>query len=248
MLDLTNKVALVTGANTGIGKEIALKLAAQGATIVINYVVGEEAAEEAKKEIEALGAKAVLKFCDVTNFEDVKTMMTEVKKELGSIDILVNNAGITRDMLLLRMKEVEFDQVIDVNLKGAFNCLKHASKIMMKQRSGRIINISSVVGLMGNIGQVNYASSKAGLLGMTKAAARELAARGITVNAVAPGFIQTKMTEVLSDEVKETMANNIPLKKFGSPKDIANAVCFLSSDEAGYVTGQTLSVDGGMYM
>lgn len=248
MLDLTNKVALITGANTGIGKEIALHLAKQGATIVVNYVVGEEEAVATKKEIEALGVKAELKHCDVTNFEDVKTMMTEIKKELGSIDILINNAGITRDMLLLRMKEAEFDQVIDVNLKGAFNCLKHASRIMMKQRSGRIINISSVVGRIGNVGQVNYASSKAGLLGMTKAAARELAPRGITVNAVAPGFIQTKMTEVLSDEVKEAMSNNIPLKKFGTSTDIANTVCFLSSDEASYITGQTISVDGGMYM
>ncbi|WP_105618760.1 3-oxoacyl-[acyl-carrier-protein] reductase [Vallitalea okinawensis] len=248
MLKIDGKVAVITGANTGIGRETAISLAKQGATVVINYVVGEELAEEVKKEIESFGGKAIVKYCDVTSFEDTKVMMDEIKKELGSLDILVNNAGITRDTLLLRMKEEDFDKVIDVNLKGAFNCVKHASKIMMKQRSGRIINISSVVGLMGNVGQCNYSASKAGLLGITKSAARELAPRGITVNAVAPGFIESKMTEVLSDDIKEAMLSNIPLKSFGKAKDIANAVTFLASNEAHYITGQVISVDGGMYM
>lgn len=248
MLKIDGKVAVITGANTGIGRETAISLAKQGATVVINYVVGEDLAEEVKKEIESFGGKAVVKYCDVTSFEDTKTMMDEIKKELGSLDILVNNAGIARDTLLLRMKEEDFDKVIDVNLKGAFNCVKHASKIMMKQRSGRIINISSVVGLMGNVGQCNYSASKAGLLGITKSAARELAPRGITVNAIAPGFIESKMTEVLRDDIKEAMLSNIPLKTFGKAKDIANAITFLASNEAHYITGQVISVDGGMYM
>lgn len=248
MFKLEGKVALVTGANTGIGRETALTLAKQGATVVINYVVGPELAEEVKKEIEDMGGTAITKCVDITSFDDTKQMMEEVKKELGSIDILVNNAGITRDTLMLRMKEKDFDDVINVNLKGAFNCIKHVSRIMMKQRSGSIINISSVVGLIGNIGQANYAASKAGLIGLTKASARELAPRGIRVNAVAPGFIHTKMTDVLTEDIKETMLNNIPLHRFGSATDIANMVAFIASDEAGYVTGQTFSVDGGMRM
>ncbi|WP_138205258.1 3-oxoacyl-[acyl-carrier-protein] reductase [Haloimpatiens lingqiaonensis] len=245
---LKGKNAIVTGASRGIGRAIALKLAEKGANIVINYRSNKEKAEELVKEIEAKGVKALAIEGDISNFSEAENMINEAFESLGSIDILVNNAGITKDTLLLRMKEEEFDRVIEVNLKGAFNCLKHASKIMMKQRSGKIINISSVVGLVGNAGQINYASAKAGIIGMTKAAAKELASRGITVNAVAPGFISTDMTAILSEKVREGAINTIPLKRLGAPEDVANAVSFLSCDEANYITGQVINVDGGMVM
>jgi 3-oxoacyl-[acyl-carrier protein] reductase len=245
---LKDKVAVVTGASRGIGKAIAIKLAELGANIVVNYRSSKEAVEEVVKEIEAKGAKVLAIQGDVSKFSEAENIIKKAKEEFGRIDILVNNAGITRDGLLLRMKEEDFDSVIDVNLKGAFNCLRHVTPIMMKQRSGKIINISSVVGVTGNAGQVNYSASKAGIIGMTKSAARELAARGITVNAIAPGFIQTDMTEVLSDKVQESIKANIPLKKLGSPEDVANLSAFLASDSASYITGQVINVDGGMAM
>lgn len=245
---LKGKNAIVTGASRGIGRAIALKLAEKGANIVINYRSNKEKAEELVKEIEAKGVKALAIEGDVSIFSEAESMVNTAFEQLGSVDILVNNAGITKDTLILRMKEEEFDKVIEVNLKGAFNCLKHASKIMMKQRSGKIINISSVVGLVGNQGQINYAAAKAGIIGMTKSAAKELASRGINVNAVAPGFISTDMTAVLSEKVKEGAVNTIPLKRLGNPEDVANAVTFLASDEAEYITGQVINVDGGMVM
>ena len=245
---LKGKTAVVTGASRGIGRAIAIKLAKLGANIVVNYRNSVEAVQEVVKEIEALGVKALAVQCDISNFSDVESMMKQSMAEFGSIDILVNNAGITKDGLLMRMKEEEFDSVIDINLKGAFNCTRHVSAIMLKQRSGRIINISSVSGLTGNAGQVNYSSAKAGIVGMTKAVAKELASRGVTCNAVAPGYIQTDMTEGLSDKVKETIMNNIPLKRLGNAEDVANTVAFLASEEASYITGQVISVDGGMVM
>lgn len=245
---LKGKTAVVTGASRGIGRAIAIKLAKLGANIVVNYRNSVEAVQEVVKEIEALGVKALAVQCDISSFSDVESMIKQSMAEFGSIDILVNNAGITKDGLLMRMKEEEFDSVIDINLKGAFNCTRHVSSIMLKQRSGRIINISSVSGLTGNAGQVNYSSAKAGIVGMTKAVAKELASRGVTCNAVAPGYIQTDMTEGLSDKVKETIMNNIPLKRLGNAEDVANTVAFLASDEASYITGQVISVDGGMVM
>lgn len=248
MMEYNEKLAIVTGGSTGIGRAIAIYLAENGANVVINYSSNDEAAREVQQVIIDNGGRAVLKKCDVSSFEETKTMIQDIKKEWGRIDILVNNAGITKDNLLMRMKEEEFDNVLEVNLKGTFNCIKHVSRIMMKQRYGRIINVSSVVGLMGNMGQCNYAASKAGILGLTKAAARELAPRGVTVNAVAPGLIDTKMTEKLSDEMKDMMLTNIPLKKLGTPENVAHAVGFLASDKAAYITGQVISIDGGLYM
>lgn len=245
---LKDKVVVVTGASRGIGKAIAIKLAELGANIVVNYRSSKEAVEEVVKEIESKGVKALAVQGDVSKFNEAENIIKRAKEEFGKIDILVNNAGITRDGLLLRMKEEDFDSVIDVNLKGAFNCLRHVTPIMMKQRSGKIINISSVVGVTGNAGQVNYSASKAGIIGMTKSAARELAARGITVNAIAPGFIKTEMTEVLSDKVQESIKSNIPLKKMGNTEDVANLLAFLASDSASYITGQVINVDGGMAM
>ncbi|MCM1992307.1 3-oxoacyl-[acyl-carrier-protein] reductase [Oceanirhabdus seepicola] len=245
---LNGKVAFVTGGSRGIGKAIALKLAEKGANIVINYRRENPELEELKKEIESKGVKALLIQGDVSDFNRVKEMIDEAHKEMGSLDILVNNAGITKDTLLMRMKEEDFDRVIDVNLKGVFNFIKHITPIMMKQRSGRIINMTSVVGITGNAGQLNYSASKAGVIGATKSAARELASRGITVNAIAPGFIETDMTEELSDRVKDAILKSVPLKKMGKPEDVANLVAFLSSDEAAYVTGQIVNVDGGMAM
>ncbi|MFD3155424.1 3-oxoacyl-[acyl-carrier-protein] reductase [Haloimpatiens sp. FM7330] len=245
---LKEKVAIVTGASRGIGRAIALKLAEKGANIVVNYRNNKEMADELVAEIEAKGVKALAIKSDISKFEDAENMIKQAVKEFGSIDILVNNAGITKDTLILRMKEEDFDRVIEVNLKGAFNCIKHASKIMMKQRCGRIINMSSVVGIVGNAGQINYAAAKAGIIGMTKSAAKELASRGITVNAVAPGFIRTDMTEVLSDKVKEEALKSIPLKRMGETSDIANVVAFLASEEGSYITGQVINVDGGMVM
>ncbi len=245
---LKGKTAVVTGASRGIGRAIAIKLAKLGANIVVNYRNSVEAVQEVVKEIEALGVKALAVQGDISSYSDVDSMMKKCMEEFGSIDILVNNAGITKDGSLMRMKEEDFDRVIDINLKGAFNFTKHVSAIMLKQRSGRIINISSVSGLTGNAGQVNYSSAKAGILGMTKAVARELASRGVTCNAVAPGYIQTDMTDVLSEKVKETITSTIPLKRLGNPEDVANAVAFLASEEASYITGQVINVDGGMVM
>ena len=240
------KVAVVTGASRGIGRAIALELAASGAFVVINYNGSKERAEEVKAEIEKNGGSAEIYQCNVSEFDACEEFLKNVVKEYGRIDILVNNAGITRDGLLMKMSEEDFDQVIDVNLKGTFNTIRFVSRQMLKQRSGRIINMSSVVGISGNAGQANYASSKAGVIGLTKAAARELASRGITVNAIAPGFIETEMTDVLSDAVKEASIAQIPLGKFGKPEDIAKTAAFLASDAAGYITGQVIQVDGGM--
>lgn len=245
---LEGKIALVTGASRGIGRQIALKLAGQGAFVIVNYNGSAVKAEETVKEIEAAGGKAEAVQCNVSDFEACGQMLTDVVAKHGRLDILVNNAGITRDNLLMKMSEEDFDAVISTNLKGVFNCVKHISRQMLKQRAGRIINISSVSGVLGNAGQANYCAAKAGVIGLTKSAARELASRGITVNAVAPGFITTEMTDVLSDSVKAAATEQIPMKHFGSTEDIAAAVAFLASDEAGYITGQVLSVDGGMAM
>jgi 3-oxoacyl-[acyl-carrier protein] reductase len=245
---LKGKTAIVTGASRGIGKTIAKVLAKAGANIVINYRTDNGNIQDLVDEIKQLGVDAVAVQADVSDFNEANQLMKAAIESFGSIDILVNNAGITKDNLLMRMSEQDFDSVINTNLKGVFNCVKHASTIMLKQRSGKIINISSVVGLTGNVGQANYAAAKAGIVGMTKACAKELAARGITVNAVAPGFINTDMTEVLSDKVKEATLANIPLKKFGEAEDVANAVCFLASSAADYITGQVIQVDGGMLM
>ena len=244
-MKLEGKKALVTGASRGIGRAIALALAAEGADVVVNYAGSEAAAKAVAAEIEAMGRKALVLQADISSNESATAMVDAAVKEFGRIDILVNNAGITRDGLLMRMKE---DAVLTTNLKGVFNCTKAAVKYMMKQKAGRIVSISSVVGLMGNAGQANYAAAKAGVLGFTKAVAKEVAARGITVNAIAPGFIQTDMTAVLSEKVVEGMLNTIPLHKLGDPEDIAKAVVFLVSDDAKYITGQTLHVDGGMVM
>ncbi len=245
---LTDKIAVVTGASRGLGREIALTLAGRGATVIVNYNGSAAKAEEVVKEIEAAGGKAEAVQCNVAEFDKAAELMSYVVKTYGRVDILVNNAGITRDNLLMKMSEEEFDSVINTNLKGAFNCIKHISRQMLKQRSGRIINLSSVSGVMGNMGQANYCASKAGLIGLTKSVARELATRGITSNAIAPGFIDTEMTEVLTDSVKEAALNQIPMKKFGSPKDVAETVAFLASDAAGYITGQVICIDGGMAM
>lgn len=245
---LEGKVALVTGASRGIGKEIAIALAKEGAFVAVNYNGSQEKAQEVIEQIESQGQSAKAYQCNVSDFEAAANLIQEIVKEHGKIDILVNNAGITRDNLLMKMKEEEFDQVININLKGTFNCIKHISRQMLKQKAGKIINISSVSGILGNAGQANYCASKAGIIGLTKSAARELASRGITVNAVAPGFIQTEMTEVLSESVKENALGQIPLGRFGEVKDIADMVCFLASDKADYITGQVISIDGGMAM
>ena len=247
-MKLEGKKALVTGASRGIGRAIALALAAEGADVVVNYAGSEAAAKAVAAEIEAMGRKALVLQADISSNEAATAMLDAAVKEFGRIDILVNNAGITRDGLLMRMKEEDWDAVLTTNLKSVFNCTKAAVKYMMKQKAGRIVSISSVVGLMGNAGQANYAAAKAGVLGFTKAVAKEVAARGITVNAIAPGFIQTDMTAVLSEKVVEGMLNTIPLHKLGDPEDIAKAVVFLVSDDAKYITGQTLHVDGGMVM
>ena len=244
---LDNKVAIVTGGNAGVGKEIAKLFASEGAKVVIS-ARRQQVLEEAAKEIEAAGGTVLCVPTDISKVDDVKNLVSKTVETFGQLDILINNAGITKDGLMLRMKENDFDAVIDVNLKGTWNCMKHATKLMMKQKYGRIVSMSSVVGVMGNAGQVNYAASKSGIIGMTMSLAREVGSRGITVNAVAPGFIQTAMTDVLSDEIKEQMKSQIPLGTFGSVQDIANAVVFLASDEAKYITGQTLHVDGGMAM
>lgn len=245
---LENRVALVTGAGRGIGRAIALKLASEGAAVIVNYHGSESKAKEVVSLIEEKGGKAEAFQCNVADFSACGQMMESIIEKYGHLDILVNNAGITKDNLLIKMSEEEFDAVIDTNLKGAFHCMKHVSRQMVKQRSGRIINISSVSGVSGNAGQTNYSASKAGIIGMTKTVAREMAARGITVNAIAPGFIQTDMTEVLSDKIKEAILEKIPMKQFGEPEDIADTALFLASDQAKYITGQVICVDGGMVM
>ncbi len=245
---LGGKIAVVTGSSRGIGREIAVTLAAKGATVIVNYNGSAAKAEEAVNEIREAGGQAEAVQCNVSDFNQSAELIQYVIKTYGRIDILVNNAGITRDNLLMKMSEEEFDAVVDTNLKGAFNCIRHASRQMLKQRSGRIINISSISGIMGNAGQANYSASKAGIIGLTKAVARELASRGITVNAIAPGFIDTEMTAVLADNVRKAAEENIPMKHFGSTKDVANTAAFLASEEAGYITGQVICVDGGMAM
>ncbi|HDC7688196.1 TPA: 3-oxoacyl-[acyl-carrier-protein] reductase [Staphylococcus aureus] len=242
------KSALVTGASRGIGRSIALQLAEEGFNVAVNYAGSKEKAEAVVEEIKAKGVDSFAIQANVADADEVKAMIKEVVSQFGSLDVLVNNAGITRDNLLMRMKEQEWDDVIDTNLKGVFNCIQKATPQMLRQRSGAIINLSSVVGAVGNPGQANYVATKAGVIGLTKSAARELASRGITVNAVAPGFIVSDMTDALSDELKEQMLTQIPLARFGQDIDIANTVAFLASDKAKYITGQTIHVNGGMYM
>ncbi len=242
---LKDKVAIVTGGARGIGKEIALEFAREGANIAIADINSETLAQ-AEKEISSLGVGILTLSVDVTNSTQVEEMVNKTLDKFKKIDILINNAGITADTLLIRMKEEDWDRVLAVNLKGTFNCIKAVAKVMIKQRSGRILSISSIIGLVGNVGQANYAASKAGVIGLTKSAARELAPRGITVNAIAPGFIQTEMTAVLSEEVKSKMLEAIPLKKFGQPSDVASLAAFLASDAASYITGQVICIDGGM--
>lgn len=245
---LKGKVALVTGAGRGIGREIALTLGKNGAAVIVNYNGSKEKAEETVAAITAQGGTAEAIQCNVASFEESNQMVQDILAKYGRVDILVNNAGITKDNLIMRMTEADYDTVMDTNLKGAFHMIRHLSRTFLKQRSGRIINISSVSGVMGNAGQSNYAASKAGLIGLTKSVARELASRGICVNAVAPGFIETEMTEVLSDEVKENVKNVVPLGRMGTTQDVAELVLFLAGDKAGYITGQVLHVDGGMAM
>ncbi|EOB9263554.1 3-oxoacyl-[acyl-carrier-protein] reductase [Staphylococcus aureus] len=242
------KSALVTGASRGIGRSIALQLAEEGYNVAVNYAGSKEKAEAVVEEIKAKGVDSFAIQANVADADEVKAMIKEVVSQFGSLDVLVNNAGITRDNLLMRMKEQEWDDVIDTNLKGVFNCIQKATPQMLRQRSGAIINLSSVVGAVGNPGQANYVATKAGVIGLTKSAARELASRGITINAVAPGFIVSDMTDALSDELKEQMLTQIPLARFGQDTDIANTVAFLASDKAKYITGQTIHVNGGMYM
>ncbi len=244
----TGKTAVVTGASRGIGREVALLLAREGASVTVNYSGSKDRADEVVAEIEAGGGRAVAIQANVTDPDSVKAMMDETLKTFGSIDLLVNNAGITKDNLLMRMKEDEWDAVIDTNLKGVFLCTKAVSRQMMKQRAGRIVNMASVVGIAGNAGQANYVAAKAGVIGLTKTTAKELAARGITVNAVAPGFITTDMTDALGGDVKDQLLGSIPLGSLGQPEDVAKAVAFFLSDDASYITGQVLNVDGGMVM
>lgn len=243
---LEGKIALVTGGGRGIGRETALTLARLGADVAVNYSGSQEAAEKTAEEIRSLGRRGIALRADVSSREECEAMFRSLEQELGDIDILVNNAGITKDNLAVRMKEEEFDRVIETNLKGTFLCMQLAGKRMIRKRSGRIISISSISGVHGNPGQINYCASKAGVIGMTKSLARELAGRNITVNAVAPGYIDTDMTAVLPDSVKAAILAQIPLKRMGSPRDVARTVAFLASDDAAYITGQTILVDGGM--
>ena len=248
MIDLTNKTAIVTGAGRGIGKAIALKLASFGANIVVNDIPASADADETAKEIEAMGRGALVCKGDVRNFDDVSEMVKKTLDKFGTVDILINNAGITRDNLIMRMDEKDFDDVIAINLKGAFNCIKAVTRPMMKQRSGAIVNMASVVGIMGNAGQANYSASKAGLIGLTKSTAKELSSRGIRANAIAPGFIESLMTDKLPENVKNEYFKAIPLGRFGTAEDIANTAAFLVSDMASYITGQVIHIDGGLLM
>lgn len=245
---LKGKCAIITGASRGIGKAIALKLASLGANIVLNYRSNEKEALEVENEIKNIGVEVLCVKGDISKSEEVENLILKAKERFGNIDIMVNNAGITKDTLLLRMKEEDFDSVIDVNLKGVYNCLKAITPIMVKQKSGKIINLSSVVGISGNAGQINYSASKAGVIGMTKSLAKEVGSRGITVNAVAPGFIETDMTDALGDKFKEEAKKNIPLRRLGKAEDVADVVAFLASEGSNYVTGQVIQVDGGMLM
>ena len=247
-MNFSGKTAVVTGGSRGIGRAVCLELARGGANVVLCYAGNEAAANDTIAACEALGAKALAIRCDVAEAGEVKALMDAAVKTFGRIDILVNNAGITRDGLLMIMKDEDFDAVINANLKGTFLCMKAVSRLMMRQRYGRIVNLSSVVGLRGNAGQVNYAASKAGVVGMTKSLAKELASRGVTVNAVAPGFIETDMTAAMTDAAKAATLVSIPMQKLGAPENVARAVAFLASDEAAYITGQVLAVDGGMAM
>jgi len=247
-MSLQGKFALVTGSSRGIGRAIALELGRKGVHVAVNYAGNEQKAEEVVQELKELGVQAIKIRANVADEKDVKTMVKEVIQTFGRLDILVNNAGITRDNLLMRMKMEEFDEVINTNLKGAFICTKAVTRQMMKQRYGKIINIASIVGVSGNPGQANYVAAKAGLIGLTKSTAKELASRNILVNAIAPGFITTDMTDELADEQKDAIMSSIPLEKLGEPEDIANVVCFLASEDAKYITGQTIHVDGGMVM
>ena len=242
------RVALVTGASRGIGRAIALRLAAEGCYVVINYNGSKEKAEEVQQEILQAGGQAHIYQCNVADFQACGEMFRDTISKMGHLDILVNNAGITKDGLLMGMSEEDFSKVVDTNLKGTFYCIRHAARTMIKQKKGRIINLSSIVGVSGNAGQANYAASKAGVIGLTKSAAKELASRGITVNAIAPGFICTDMTQVLPEQVKEKIWAQIPMGVFGDPQDVAAAAAFFASEEAGYITGQVLMVDGGMAM
>ena len=245
---MSEKIAVVTGGSRGIGAAIAKKLASRGMTVIINYCGSEDRALAVKSEIEAAGGQAEAWRCDVSDCGQCEAFVKAVMEKYGRIDVLVNNAGITRDGLMMRMSDEDFSRVIDTNLKGTFYMMRFASRHMLKAKKGRIINMASVVGLMGNAGQVNYAASKAGVIGATKSAAKELASRGITVNAIAPGFIDTEMTGALSEKVQEQILTQIPLGTFGKPEDIANCAAFLASDEAAYITGQVIQVDGGMCM
>lgn len=247
-MSFENKTAVVTGGSRGIGEAVALKLAEQGANIAIVYVGDESEGKAAKEKVEALGVKVELYYCDVSNFDESKATVEKIIEDFGSIDILVNNAGITRDKLVLKMEEKDFDVVISVNLKGAFNMIKHTYSHFMRKRSGKIVNVASVVGINGNAGQANYSASKAGIIGMTKSVAKELAGRGVTVNAVAPGFIDTSMTGALPEKLRQEMSAGIPMKRIGLPQDVANVISFLCSDASSYVTGEVIRVDGGMAM
>ncbi|QOR34629.1 3-oxoacyl-[acyl-carrier-protein] reductase [Clostridium sp. 'deep sea'] len=242
------QIAIITGASRGIGQAIAIHLSKMGMNIALNFYGKDDEITETLKLCEQNGSECIINNSDISNFNNAKELITQTHKHFGRIDVLVNNAGITRDNLLMRMSEAEFDSVLAVNLKGAFNCTKHISRIMLKQRSGSIVNIASVVGITGNLGQANYAASKAGLIGFTKSVAKEFSSRGVRANAIAPGFIETSMTEVLSTEIRNEMLKNIPLKRYGKPSDVAEAVGFLVSDSASYITGQVLCVDGGMVM
>lgn len=245
---LQGKCAVITGASRGIGREIALKYAKEGANIVLNYRNSETEALQLKEELDKLGSNTLIIKANVSNFEEAERLIKEAKEVFGRVDILVNNAGITKDNLIMRMKEEDFDSVIDVNLKGAFNCLKSVTPIMIRQKEGKIINMSSVVGVIGNAGQVNYCASKAGLIGMTKSLAREIGGKNINVNAIAPGFIDTDMTKVLSEDQKKNIMSQVPLKRLGQADDIANLALFLASEQSNYITGQVIHVDGGMAM
>jgi len=247
-MELKGKTAVVTGSGRGLGKAIALKLAQMGANIVLNDIPASEDIDATAEEFKNAGFSCIVTKGDVRNYEDVEAMFKAAMDAYGSVDILVNNAGITRDNLIMKMSEKEWDDVIDINLKGAFNCTKAVSKIMIKQKSGKIINIASVAGVMGNRGQANYSASKAGLIGLTKSTAKELASRNITCNAVAPGIIQSKMTEILPDKVKQNYLDNIPLGRFGTPEDVANVIGFLASPASDYVNGQVINIDGGLVM